>query len=146
MGSPRADKRVRFVQGLGFEMQCNSCGLYVTLDDEATEWYPKAGLTRCLACWREFHRMKEAGYRSSDIARAQRNTRARLRYAMNREGYAEARRKWRDAHRAERAAYQKDYYARNAERLREKARAYYAECREAVLIQKREYHERRKAA
>lgn len=144
MGAPRNEARVRFVPGAGFEMQCRSCLIYVALDESL--WWPKSGLTRCRACWNEYHRLHEAGRRKDEIVAELKRTRARLDYAMNREKRREANRAWKAANRERIAAYNKAYRERNREKVNAESRAYYAECRDVILAKKRESYAEARAA
>lgn len=135
MGYPRAGNRVRFVEGSGFEMQCLSCLIYVSLVEE--EWQPKAGLTRCRSCWREYKRLHEEGRRNDEIKGELKRTAARLRYRFNRPDRLARNKAWRDAHKEHIRAYNKAYRELHKDRLRAQRMAYAAECRDVILAKKR---------
>jgi hypothetical protein len=136
--------RVRFVKGSGFEMKCGSCGLYVALEED--EWRPKAGLTRCASCWREYHRLHEEGRRGDEITNALKNQNARMRYAFDRERRLAATRAWKQANRERIAAYNKAYRESHREELRAKRQVYEAECGDVIRMKKRLAYVEKKVA
>lgn len=145
MGYPRHLTRVRFVQGSGFEMQCPTCEIYVPLVE--SEWYPKSGLTRCRSCWTEYKRLHEAGRQHNEIIADLKRTRARLRYRFNREERLAKNKEWRERNREHVAAYNKAYRERNKEHLAAKQAEYVAECRDVILLKKRQrYYDKKVAA
>ena len=117
-------------------MQCRSCGLYVTL--VLGEWRPRNGLTRCGACWTEYARLKERGYRANEITAELKRTRQRLRYALNRRDNLARKAAWRAANKERIAAYNKTYRESHRTEVKAASRAYYDECRDVILAKKRE--------
>ena len=109
MGYPRKTGLVRFVPGAGFEMQCGACHLYVSLHEE--EWQPRNGLSWCRSCWREYARLKQAGYRRDGAVTELGRTRAKLRYAFDRERMLARKAAWRAANRERVAEYNRQYRA-----------------------------------
>ena len=136
MGYPRKTGRVRFVKGAGFEMQCGSCLVYVALIEEL--WHPRAGLTRCAACWREYKRLHEAGRNENEITADLKRTRARIRYAMDRERRLELTREWRAKNRERIAEYNRSYREAHKAEIIDYSRTYYAECRDVIVAKKRQ--------
>lgn len=136
MGYPRGVSRVRYVTGLGFEMQCQSCRIYVALVEE--EWVPKSGLTRCKTCWREYKRLREAGRLANEITAELKRTNARLRYRFNKPAQLAAAKAWRDANKERVAAYNKAYRESHRAEVLAQSRAYYSECRDVILTKKRQ--------
>lgn len=126
-----------------FEAKCLLCNSWfpLTLDF----WYPKAGMARCRACWRAYHRAHEAGRRGDDAVAEGKREANRLRYWANRPKALAAGRRWRAAHVEEISAYNRAYRARNAERLRLAHAAYYADARAVILVKKRRAYAERVA-
>ena len=108
-----------------FELKCGMCGEFWPLTMEF--WRPRNGLQRCIACWREYHKLKQRGYNQDRLARAARNTKNRLRYADRR---------------AERNAAAAVWKAANPERVKFLRRRYYQEHREQELAQVAAYKAR----
>lgn len=125
---------VRYRDG-DFEFRCAMCDQWWPLTTDF--WRPANGMQRCKACWREYHRIREAARTADEATRLVKNYKNRLRYAENREARRESNRRWREANREHRAAYNKAYRERNKARIQEQSAAYYAEAREVILLKKR---------
>lgn len=100
---------VRFRDGV-WEFQCSYCREFAELSLEF--WNPKVSMRRCMACMREYKRLKEAGYRQDEALRALMNARNRMRYWVNRDERIAKGKIYRDTHREQRRIYQRAYMAR----------------------------------
>ena len=96
----------------GFEMRCESCGSWWSLDLDC--WMPKSGMKRCRACWREYFRLKEAGRSLVEANRELKLMNGRIAYRLNREERLAYNRRWKADNRERVAAYNRAYRARKA--------------------------------
>jgi hypothetical protein len=135
---------VRFREDIGFEGKCDYCSQWWPLDVEF--WRPKAGLRRCHACWRIYHRMHEAGRRTDEAIHEMVKTGARLNYYANREKRLVANRAWKAANPERVREYQRLWREKNRERVNASSRAYYTEARDVILKKKRAAYRGEEAA
>lgn len=91
------------------EYRCPMCATWWPI---TREFWRAGVMSRCRACWREYARIKEAGYSADQEVRLVKNYKGRLRYLENREVRVAANRRWKAANRARIAAYNAEYRAR----------------------------------
>ena len=127
-----------------FQLRCEYCREWWPLDLEF--WYPTNGLRRCKSCTSEYKKLKERGRRNDEAVRALKNTKARMKYAANRESYLAKNRAWRAANKERISAYNKAWRERHREKTRTSSAAYYEECRDVILAKKRQKYAEEKAA
>lgn len=112
---PRSGMRgVRIREG-GFEGQCGYCEEFHPLSEEFWTMGP-GGLRRCKACWAEYKRLKEAGYKAAkrDIFNAAVRARMAMMSPEEKEMRLQANRRWKAANRAHIAAYNREYRLRKS--------------------------------
>ena len=93
----------------GFELRCEYCRSWWSIELE--HWQPKNGMRRCRACWREYHRLKEAGRSQVEANRELKLMNGRIAYRLNREERLAYNRRWKAANRDRVAAYNRRYRA-----------------------------------
>ena len=101
---------VRWREDTGFEGRCEYCRSWWPL--EVSNWRPRGGLRRCAACYREYHRLKEAGRSAIQANKELKLANSRIAYRLNREERLEYNRRWKAANRERIAAYNRQYRER----------------------------------
>lgn len=134
MGHPRIKVSIRWRDNQA-EAQCPTCRDWWPTVSEF--WAPPHGMSRCRACWREYHRLHQAGRMQDEIIAELTRAGNRARYAMNRQRKLDATKRWRERNREHVAAYGRAYREAHKDELRAKRRLYEAECRDVILLKKR---------